>query len=130
MPSLRPKQVLPSAGEVDSHEEAPRWFLASGSSRYPRGLPSHMSRHLQWNVRSGANFAAVRAVEPVMVGGLTCTHALLALLELGEELEVTRYLGSRHVRCLCGRKRVRGKVRRKTGCAVKVRKRCLLHGFK
>ena len=27
----------------------------------------------------------------------TCTHALLALLQLGEELEVARHLSNRHV---------------------------------
>lgn len=35
-------------------------------------------------------------------GGLACTHALLALLELGEELEIAWNLGS-HGSFLCGK---------------------------
>lgn len=62
--------------------------------------------------------------------GLACTHALLALLELGEELKVAWDLSS-HDSCLCAKTRedARRKVLRGlTGCAVRDDQRCVYVG--
>lgn len=62
--------------------------------------------------------AAVRAVGGVSVVGLACTHALLALLELGEELKVAWDLSS-HDSCLCAKTRKGARRKAVRGLAVR-----------
>lgn len=88
--------------------------MSSGSSKPYEQAPA-VEMHRQGSCP--LQRTAVRAVEVVWVVELACTHALLALLELGEELKVAWDLSS-HDSCLCGktRKGARRKALRGAGC--------------